>query len=258
MNSQPEPDRTVTRAELQKDRAALQECIQCYDRLTRLLDKNPNHSTASLRGSNRLAAIEQVASLTASLREAAASSEEPAQPDTNASKKRLKGLRRVIPYGALVVAVCAIGWWWLYHRPVSRAQVQLHGSWQHYVVTDVGETLKQYYRTFRGDKLTTSYYVPHDDKWREYSRRAELTPAVGFFKVKLTGSRNGRPVVEPEFYIQIEGDTVNEIRGIHRLDPMRRTEVNLWRRVDSVPTDTSSNSTGGTQGRLTGNQVGSP
>ena len=58
--------------------------------------------------------------------------------------------------------------------------------------------------------------------------------------MKTTNVPGDRPVAGAEFYIQIVGDKIHEIRGIHRLDPMRKAEINLWRRTDSVPTETLS------------------
>ena len=236
MNSQPEDGIIINMAELRTERAVLEECIRSYDRLIGLMGENPEQPIVLPGDSDRSAAIAQIESLTALLREVAASSEDLAKPTIRASASSFGRLRRLIQYCAIVITVSVVvGWWWIYHRPVQLACDQLQGSWQQFDLNDAGETGRQYYRTFEGDRLTTSYFVPYDDTWREYGRTVELRPAIGFFELKMTGTPEDRPVAGAEFYIQIEGDKINEIRGIHRLDPMHKTAINLWRRVDSVP-----------------------
>jgi len=239
MNSQSENGIIINKAELRTERAVLEECIRSYDRLIGLMGENPEQPIVLHGDSDRSAAIAQIESLTASLREVV--SEDAAKPTIRASASSFGRLRRLILVCAIGITVSVVvGWWWMYYRPVQLACDQLQGSWQQFDLNDAGETGRQYYRTFEGDRLTTSDYIQYDDTWREYGRMVELRPAIGFFELKMTGTSEDRPVAGAEFYIQIEGDKINEIRGIHRLDPMHKTVINLWRRVDFVPKGTLS------------------
>ena len=237
MNSSRETGTDAITAELQMECAALAECIRSYEHLIELLRNDPKPPILPPDSSVRSAAIAKIEMLSGLMVQAASSTADHAQPFVEASSRATGRPSRVTMYFLVVLAisVAMVGWWWMYRRPVQLASERLQGSWQQYDVTDAGETGRQYYRTVVGNELSTSSYSPYDDRWRTYGHNCELVPARGFFELRIAGMRGGRPVAGADFYVQITGDKIYELRGIHRLDPMHATEINLWRRVDALP-----------------------
>ena len=233
----------MTKSDLQVERAALEACLRSYESLIDSLGSGPEQTVILPEAMNRSEVIAQVRNLTNVLDEALVSGRATAKQNEKTLFRRIFRPRTVklCCAAALTISLLAWGMWWIYHRPKQLALAQLRGSWQMFEVNDTGETEKQYYRTFTVEEMTTSQYIRPDRKWQAYGRTFELVPAAGFFVLKTTNLPESRPVAGAEFYVQILDGKMYEIRGIHRLDPMRKPQINLWRSVESVPTAPLSN-----------------
>ena len=242
MNSSRETGTETITAELQMECAVLADCMRSYERLIGSLRNDPTLPVLPPDRSERSAAIAKIEMLTRLMRQAAISTADSGRPFVGASPRSTSRPSQLIMYFVVVLAIGAavVGGWWIYRRPVQLASERLQGCWQQYDLTDVGETGRQYYRTVEGNELSTSSYIPYDDKWHTYGRTFDLVPARGFFELKISGMRGERPVAGADFYVQITGDKIYELRGIHRLDPMHATEINLWRHVDALPAAAAS------------------
>ena len=213
---------------LRSERDLLAECLNIYDRRLRE-EADQASATGHARSEAFVKAVRgRINDLSGTDTEAASAS------PTNAVARR--GVSRAWQVGC-VACLLAIAALIANDRffSTSHAMKSLSGHWREFQHTKTGEDQVDYYRSYDGRRLTVSSPVKDPGQWHTYRREVSLEPAQGFYVLRLVNVPGVRPDHDSSMFVHIDGDRVNEIRGLHPLDGVRIPYIATFRRNAEGP-----------------------
>ncbi len=124
--------------------------------------------------------------------------------------------------------------WWYEVRPIWQAHLAMQGDWQFTQGTVPEEQRTDSYLHVNG--FNTRMCYPGGSAWQIRKSRISLTPARNYFIVRRQydfGIKQNQ--YETEYVVRLDGDRLYILRGMARLDAVKKRTVDKLERVDELP-----------------------